>query len=305
MYELPEARTVYWSAPNSYLGNLLTSYGSSLDVHIAWVIVRGDTSGSIMTGPSVVLCGSNGMQIAIGEDSFTTQTKATIRVSLEEDGWYHLANGGIRSQQAPGEAVTRVQFMSILVDIEAILIRGSFHTDQVETLFISGSLYSGETMTTSDQKRVLSLVEECHCPPGYAGHSCEACAFGFARVFENNTERIGKCHQCDCNGHAPDCDVLHNVCGTCEHNTYGERCERCAVGFYGNAMHGTPADCQRCACPLSADSNNFSPNCQLKQLILDTNLLSNELLQGGAVNQSADYVCTQCPAGYTGDHCEM
>lgn len=67
-------------------------------------------------------------------------------------------------------------------------------------------------------------------------------------------------------------------------------------------MYGTENDCQRCACPLYLDSNNFSPSCQLKELSLDMNHLSNEL---GNITSSSDYVCTQCPHGYTGDHCEM
>lgn len=63
-------------------------------------------------------------------------------------------------------------------------------------------------------------------------------------------------------------------------------------------MQGTPNDCKRCACPLSVDSNNFSPSCQLKTFnILDINPF-------GVVEKN-QYVCTQCPPGYTGDHCEM
>lgn len=306
-YELSEVKTLFWLAPESYLGNLLTSYGSSFEVHISWLVIRGDTSGTVTTGPNVIICGSNGMRIAFGEENYATQTKALVHVGLEEEGWYHFGTTNQLSDGSRGDAVTRVQFMSILSDVESILIRGTFHTDQAECVFISGSLYTNEVTTTFDQKVVLSLVEQCHCPPGYDGLSCESCSFGFARTYENNTshERIGKCHRCDCNGHARDCDVLHDICGPCEHNTYGERCERCSVGYYGNAMFGSPLDCQRCACPLAVNSNNFSPSCQLKELILDINQLTNELTQSGPVNQTDEYVCTQCPEGYTGDHCEV
>ncbi|CAG9823408.1 unnamed protein product [Phaedon cochleariae] len=70
----------------------------------------------------------------------------------------------------------------------------------------------------------------------------------------------------------------------------GERCERCAPGRYGNPLRGTPEDCRRCACPLEEATNNFSPACQVDY--------SREEEEGG-------YVCTQCPGGYTGDHCEI
>lgn len=70
----------------------------------------------------------------------------------------------------------------------------------------------------------------------------------------------------------------------CEHNTTGPQCNECIIGFYGNAMEGTPNDCKKCACPLDESTNNFSPTCK---------------------SNNADYVCTECAEGYTGDHCEM
>lgn len=304
--ELPEVQSIFWSAPKSYLGNLLDKYGSYFDVHLLWQVIRGDTSATVTTGPNVVLCGSNGMRIGYGDQHFIAESKGLIQVRINETGWYKYGQSNQLTEEARGNAVTRVQFMSVLSNVSAILIRGSFHTDQFESVFISGRLYTKSGTSTSDGQVEQSQVEKCHCPAGYKGNSCETCSFGFARTFDNHTvhDRIGKCHQCDCNGHARDCDVLNDKCGTCEHNTYGERCERCSVGFYGNAMHGTATDCQRCACPLLVDTNNFSPSCQLKELILDTNQLSNELL-GGWDNHTEEYVCTQCPIGYIGDHCEM
>lgn len=71
----------------------------------------------------------------------------------------------------------------------------------------------------------FSLVENCVCPTGYSGRSCEGCDFGYARVYENSTahELLGKCVACSCNGHAADCDLDLDKCGECQHNTYGDR----------------------------------------------------------------------------------
>lgn len=78
----------------------------------------------------------------------------------------------------------------------------------------------------------------------------------------------------------------------CGHNTVGDSCERCAPGFYGNPIRGTVEDCKPCACPLLNEENNFSPSCQLDYF-------------SGSEDVEETYVCTQCPKGYTGDHCEM
>ncbi|KOB72038.1 Wing blister, isoform G [Operophtera brumata] len=77
--------------------------------------------------------------------------------------------------------------------------------------------------------------------------------------------------------------LMDGPCGPCQHNTTGPNCERCLPGHYGNPVQGA---CKPCACPLFNASNNFSPNCVL------------------ASAEGDEYVCTQCPDGYSGDHCE-
>ncbi|EAT47381.1 AAEL001477-PA [Aedes aegypti] len=298
MFELSETEAVYWSTPKGYLGNRLQSYGNKFVFKTSWVIVRGDTSGKPTTGPSIVLCGKNGMKIAYGDETFTGPSNATLEIVLKEDNWYHVPKSvrdivtRLKRTEYHGDPVTRAQFLSVLMDVENILLRGTFHTDQVESVLEAATLHEGSTETEVSVGE--SLVEKCDCPPGYTGLSCEQCAFGHVRIYENTIthENVAKCIPCTmCNGHAESCDLETGECGLCHHNTFGDTCERCLSGYFGNALLGNPNDCKKCACPLEAETNNFSPSCLLKG---GTELLNN-----------TEYICTQCPEGYTGDHCEI
>uniref|UniRef100_A0A668A1C6 Laminin, alpha 4 n=2 Tax=Myripristis murdjan TaxID=586833 RepID=A0A668A1C6_9TELE len=60
------------------------------------------------------------------------------------------------------------------------------------------------------------------------------------------------CKRCDCNGNSDPNLIFnecHNVTGHCQHcwgNTAGANCERCAPGYYGDAI--SAKDCRECEC---------------------------------------------------------
>lgn len=227
MYDI-EAEAIYWQAPQGYLGNRLISYGSRLSIQVSWVTIRGDTSGRPTSGPNVILFGRNGLKIACGDQEFEGTSSAVINITLQETDWYHIPSAvqdiktRLRRNEYHGSSVTRAQFMSVLSSVEALLIRGAFHTDQVETslehaVLFSGGLELGGQATTK--------VEQCLCPAGYSGLSCEGCDFGYIRVFENSSDHqvLSKCIPCPCNGHSNSCNLQSGGCGNCMHNTYGDR----------------------------------------------------------------------------------
>ncbi|KAI8505479.1 hypothetical protein Bbelb_166680 [Branchiostoma belcheri] len=84
-----------------------------------------------------------------------------------------------------------------------------------------------------------------NCQHNTMGVRCEQCQPGF----RGNPYGGGGClasdpqPRCDCHGHSDVCDA-EGRCMNCQHNTYGDRCERCAQGYEGDARAGTADACR-------------------------------------------------------------
>ena len=151
-------------------------------------------------------------------------------------------------------------------------------------------------------------IEQCECPLGYAGLSCEECAFGYVRrhqqpsspstiIDAGQQQQLGECVACHCHGHAETCLATDlTACSSCLHNTTGAQCQQCSVGFYGDARTGAVDACRKCYCPLAVESNNFSPTCH--SAAPPPSSPSDDY--GGV----GGYVCDRCPVGHEGQHCE-
>uniref|UniRef100_A0A665WFS0 Laminin, alpha 4 n=1 Tax=Echeneis naucrates TaxID=173247 RepID=A0A665WFS0_ECHNA len=124
----------------------------------------------------------------------------------------------------------------------------------------------------------------CKCQDGYAGHFCERCAPGY---YGNPTAIGNSCKRCDCNGNSDPNLIFnecHNMTGHCQHcwgNTAGANCERCAPGFYGDAI--SAKDCRECLCNKCGTSScdDRTGVCHCKP---------------GVTGR----LCDQCEEGYTG-----
>ncbi|XP_052756765.1 laminin subunit alpha-1 [Galleria mellonella] len=265
-YEVEGWESFYW-ATDSWNGEQLSMYGGEIHATLNLGIVRGDTGGNPTVGPDIILIGADGTKLTSANTSYETAGQLEISVPLEEDAWY-----------AAGEEWTasRAQLMDVLRDVRRLLLRAHLHLDQDEV-----RLEGAEVRGAARGSRAAG--EACACPRGYGGAHCSRCAWGHARLLHapHATPRF-ECVPCACNHHAH-CDTVDGPCGPCQHNTTGPHCERCLPGHYGNPVQGA---CKPCACPLYIPSNNFSPNCVLASASGD------------------EYVCTQCPDGYTGEHCE-
>lgn len=63
-------------------------------------------------------------------------------------------------------------------------------------------------------------VENCSCPVGYTGLSCERCSVGYTRSPPYGSA-YSACVPCKCNNHAATCDPVNGVCNNCQHSTTG------------------------------------------------------------------------------------
>ena len=78
-------------------------------------------------------------------------------------------------------------------------------------------------------QRQATAVEECSCPLGYLGLSCQSCAPGYTR--SGSGLYLGTCVPCDCNGKSTTCDPDTGLCLSCRDHTMGRNCEQCLPGF--------------------------------------------------------------------------
>uniref|UniRef100_A0A8C1W8S5 Laminin subunit alpha 2 n=1 Tax=Cyprinus carpio TaxID=7962 RepID=A0A8C1W8S5_CYPCA len=269
----------YWSLPKQFKRSMITAYGGKLKYGIYYE-ARDETGRSYE--PQVIIKGGPNKDKVMVRHMPVIQighlTRHEIDITEENQCLYYIDD----------RPMSREDFMDVLFYVEYILIKASHGSVMRHSRISEITLEVAEVGTPSQDSEIAHQIEKCDCPLGYAGLSCEECAAGFYRLSVHaggaaSRAGFGTCVRCQCNGHSDSCDPETAVCQNCQHNTAGDKCERCAAGFYG-VVHGFPDDCKPCACPLLNLENNFSPTCQTEGF--------------------NDYRCTACPEGYEGKHCE-
>ncbi|CAM4577609.1 unnamed protein product [Lepidochelys kempii] len=257
----------YWQLPEPYQGDKVGSYGGRLRYTLSY-----NSGGRSAPLPDAdVQITGNDITLVAYQPELLPRDRQSFEIVLREQYW----------KRPDGQHATREHLMMALADLDEILIRATYSTDMVSAS-IAGVSMETAVPTYSSLPRALE-VEECRCPPGYRGLSCQDCAAGYTRT--GGGLYLGHCELCECNGHSDSCHPETGACSNCLHNAAGEFCEQCAPGYYGDATAGTPEDCQPCACPLSEPENQFSRTCE-------------SLGAGG-------YRCSACDPGYTGQYCEQ
>lgn len=251
---------VYFIAPEKFLGDKKYSYNRNLSFSLQ---VNGDNPISALD--DIVIEG-NGIRIStpiFGQNNpFPTGQRNYYSFRLHEDfsyGWTPPLDAN--------------DFLSLLSNITSIKIKSTYTTSG------SGSL-DDVTLETAVQapgmeSEEATWVETCTCPTGYDGQHCESCAAGYKHDPPRGG-KFAKCVPCVCNNHGEYCDSESGRC-ICNHNTGGDTCDRCAPGYYGNALNQTENDCKPCPCPDGGECT----------------ILPDETV-----------ACLSCPDGYGGHLCD-
>lgn len=82
-----------------------------------------------------------------------------------------------------GNEVTRAQFLLALADVKTILVKATYSPGPQLASPVSASIEIAEADAYGP---VASQVEQCKCPSGYMGTSCEDCMPGYTRLALHN-----------------------------------------------------------------------------------------------------------------------
>ncbi|KAI6206597.1 Basement membrane proteoglycan [Aphelenchoides besseyi] len=269
-FQEARGQTLYWKLPIKFGGDKVTSYGGNLNY-----VARCSGDGQPNRSPDVVIRGNNVILHHNSRQQQQTDRDNSVSIPITEQSF----------TRADGQQASREDLLMALADVDEVLVKSTCVDDTRESSLVSVSMDYAEPYGSGE----LALdVEQCRCPEGYVGPSCEDCAPGYSRV--QGGPYLGLCQKCDCNGHASQCDSQYGTCVDCQHNTEGDHCERCLPGFVGDARRGTPNDCQPAQTKPPCQCYNHSPRgCDS----FGRCLLCEHSTEG--------YHCEACKKGYYGD----
>lgn len=192
-----DSNVYYWELPPLFAGNKVSSYGGSLNYTIRYVPTQGGFM-SRNNAPDAVIKSSNGNNLLhYRRDEVTPSGSQSYQVPIADGHW----------QSAEGNVVSREDILTALADVSAVLVKATYTTTTEEAGLSQVSLDSASQQNRGSYLRAVE-VEQCSCPAGHQGLSCEHCAPGYTR----NGQTGGFCEQCECNNHSDECDPISGVC---------------------------------------------------------------------------------------------
>ncbi|KAG7156955.1 Basement membrane-specific heparan sulfate proteoglycan core protein-like 4, partial [Homarus americanus] len=223
---VPTDLLVFFSLPDSHKGQQLSAFGGYLRYKIQYFITR---SGKTISGPDVIMMGNGLTLMHIHDGKFLPEIINQVDVKFQSGQWFKTVVFDGQAVQ-PHEPASREEIMMVLENMELLLIRALYSDGSYVNATLSDVQLDTAVIPGSEQGRAV-LVEECNCPQGYMGLSCQDCAPNYRRVQVGPW--LGECVQ----------DI------------------ECGPQEYGDPVKGIP--CQPCPCPLSTPTNQFSTSCYL------------------------------------------
>ncbi|KRX93792.1 Basement membrane proteoglycan [Trichinella pseudospiralis] len=251
-YGGPFFDVVYWRLPARMLGNKITAYGGSLKFKLQF-----ECTGQMYTQPLVVMKGNEITLIAHAKTELRPGKENEISIDIYETSF----------EREDGQPSTREHLLMTLANLDSLLIRATHCANQKESRL--GEISLDIAVDRDTQQEVAFEVEQCHCPPGYKGLSCEECAPGYER--SGGGLYLGLCEpveavtpvvpytRCDPGGAlSPTPDARTGQCA-CKSLTTGPQCNQCKQGsFFLNPRN--PEGCLKCFCSgvtTQCDSSNL------------------------------------------------
>ncbi|XP_065835241.1 laminin subunit alpha-1-like [Oscarella lobularis] len=248
----------FFAAPPKYLGNQLASYGQLFTFDLGLESICGDYPLS-NASDSLRLKGGNVSEFL--SYSFPSNSPIgnrpniplqTFTIKMVESNFFYKSD----SDKGSHRPVTKEEFLNTLGDLKELLI----------WMYADLCFYVSLDNVTLNR---ANATENCTCDVGYEGLSCESCQEGFfadalhggncqpcdcasfgsnsticdnvtglcdcKRRFTGRRCDTDICESCFCYGHSDRCAYDEQrgcVCVDCEHNTTGDRCEKCLADFF-------------------------------------------------------------------------
>uniref|UniRef100_A0A673Z070 Laminin, alpha 1 n=1 Tax=Salmo trutta TaxID=8032 RepID=A0A673Z070_SALTR len=278
----------------------LTSYGGFLSYSVAYDVSVDNVDKSLPSQFDLIIEGNGRTlrQMPSRQLLLTPLREQHVSVELLPQNFLDLHTG---------QRVDRDGLMTALADVAGLRIRGHLNASAEGELRLSTVSLDMVDINSTNTVQARD-VEQCECPLGYSGTSCESCSSGFYRV--GGILFGGNCLQCECNDHATECDI-NGVCLDCTHNTTGPHCDQCLHGYYGNPSEGTPEDCQRCALTvptchsfrMCANGYHGEPMVAGQECVVCECNGNVDPWEPGHCDTSSG-VCLKCHSHTSGDQCE-
>ncbi|KAF7245201.1 Laminin subunit alpha-1 [Varanus komodoensis] len=306
----------YWSAPESYLGNKLTSFGGYLKYTVFYDIPMDSADSGLVSNVDVIIQG-NGQILSTRSEGLSLQPyeEYSNSVRLVSDNFVDFTTK---------KSIDRDVLMTVLANVTHLLIRASYNIAKKAVYRLDSVTLDTANADLIDMSSAAD-VEYCECPQGYSGLSCESCLSGYYRV--GGILFGGICLPCDCSGHATECDIHEIPWGIKFYpgpvNT--TLLAALVISVCLGSMERHPGELQRTAshvpalCKLLQTSNLLAGNLALHSWQYQTNSSRKKEkerecsgVQGinpkGSptchLNNGGEVICDKCLPEYVGDKCE-